>query len=689
MTSSWINRDPNPQALPLLCFPAAGQTEAFYSAWRIPGIDVLPVVLPGRGSRARETPLRSMRELATAVVDELLPRLPERFALFGHSMGAWLAHAVAVAATEAGQPPERLFVVSAPPPHLTTTAFAQVPALPDTQIVDQIIALGGAAPSDRRSILAGFDPLRADLDACASYRPIAAKAGCPVTVIAGDQEPLCSPADLAQWRRANDDVAIRIVEGGHFLPAQRSDAVIRTITRDFGTRDTRPIAIIGMACKFPQANNLDDFWELLTQGRSAIGDIPADRVTNPDKPLMTCGGFIDGVDKFDAAFFGFSRREAHRADPRLRLLLMATQDALDNAHLNRNAVAGPRTGVFVGETHSDYWDLAAPIVGANMYTSSTGGVDGFLSGRLAHFWDLQGPAITIDTACAASLTAVHLACQSLRSGETDLTIAGGAQIVLLPDGAFSAGLAKAFSPTGRSAFASADADGCVRGDGIGVIVLKRLADALADGDPIHAVIEGSVTTTNGQSGRSVVTTSATVQARMMRAALAIAGLRPADIGMVEAHGTGTPVGDTEELRALHEVYGTAERPCFVGSVKTNIGHLEASAGIAGLIKTVLSLEQAQVPPSLGAGDLSPAIDWSTSSLRIPKETVPFPDGQLRRAAVSSFGLSGTNVHMLVSAAPTQAHARERLPRRGWNTQRYWYTELAGGRAEPRGTVTVA
>jgi acyl transferase domain-containing protein len=319
--------------------------------------------------------------------------------------------------------------------------------------------------------------------------------------------------------------------------------------------------------------------------------------------------------------------------------------------------------------------MALPVVSPNIYTLSTGGLKSFLSGRVSHFFDLQGPSVTLDTSCSSSLTAIHAACRALRDGDVDTAFAAGAHLVLDADGGPSSGLADALSARGRSAFASVDRDGYVRGEGVGVVLLKRLGDALRDADPVYAVIEGSAVNANGQSGRNIVTTSVPGQVRMMREALADAGCRAHDIGYVEAHGPGTRVGDEVELTALHEVYGDNPGPCFVGSVKTNIGHLEPVAGIAGLCKAVLALDHGVIPASLHVKAPLPVIDWGRSALRVPTAATPWPLAGQRRAAVSSFGLSGSNAHAIVAAPPAQPHARQRHPRRSWNLRRYWFTEL--------------
>ena len=660
----WLLREPNPNAgAHLICFPYADAPASLFTGWRIPGVDVLPAILPRHGE-----PLSRVRQFAEHIAGDVTRRVSGRYFLLGYSMGAWLAHAVAtVLAERAAAGPERLFVLSAPPPH----RFSSLPGLPDDDIVEAIIGLGWAPESDR-------DEIRADASAVSARHPTPRVLSCPITVIGGAGDPRCRLDDLLAWRETtHGTVSVHLVETGRFTVTEQRDEIIRNTARETGAaaRHVDPIAVIGMACRFPGATSPAGLWELLRDGRSAVGPVPADRVTHPHRPMMRVGGFITDVDRFDAGHFGFSTREAHRSDPRLRLLLMMVQEAIDDAGLLPSDIAGPRTGIWVGESHSDYWDLAAPIVPPNLYSLSGGGLKSFLSGRVSYFFDLQGPSITLDTSCSASLTAIHTACRALRNGEVDAAFAAGAHLVLNPDAGPSHGLAKALSPRGRSAFASVDADGYVRAEGIAVVLLKRLVDAVRDGDPIHAVIEGSAVNANGRSGRNIVTTSVPGQVRMMREALADAGCHPSEIGYVEAHGPGTPVGDDVELTALHEVYGANPAPCLVGSVKTNIGHLEPAAGIAGLFKAVLALQRGQIPASLHHKKPAPIIDWDRSALRVPTALEPWPLAGHRRAAVSSFGLSGANAHAIVAAPPARTGARPRHPPRSWNLRRYWYTEM--------------
>lgn len=421
-----------------------------------------------------------------------------------------------------------------------------------------------------------------------------------------------------------------------------------------------PLAIVGIGCRFPSVANPDQFWKLLDDGTDAISEVPPDRFDvnavydqNPDTIGRThsrWGGFISELDGFDAEFFGISPREAAFMDPQQRQLLEVGWNALTDAGIAPSTIAGRNAGVYMGLIATNYWDMqdqASP----NIY-SVTGTSRAVLAGRLSYALDARGPSMSIDTACSSSLVAVHLACQSLRTGESDIALAGGVNSVLIPTEAIAYSTARMLSTHGRCKFGDSTGDGFVRSDGVGVVVLKRLSSATADGDRIYATILGTATNSDGQGSGYLLTPSEQGQIDLIRTALRQSGLTPADLDYVEAHGTGTRVGDAVELRALASVFRgerTNHPKCMVGSVKSNFGHTEGAAGVAGMIKTALSLYHNKVTASLHFNDPNPAIDWSDAPMTIPTTGTPWPgrtDAQ-PVAGVSSFGIGGTNAHVIL------------------------------------------
>ncbi|SCL23249.1 Acyl transferase domain-containing protein [Micromonospora pallida] len=427
-----------------------------------------------------------------------------------------------------------------------------------------------------------------------------------------------------------------------------------------------PIAVVGVGCRFPGGvDSPAAYWDVLSQGVDAVGEVPADRWdvdaffdADPDVPgkmYTRAGHFVAGVDGFDAGFFGVSPREAVSLDPQQRLLLEVAWAALEDAGQVPARLTGSRTGVFVGIGTDDYSLLLRSAGPASMdaYTG-TGNAFSVAAGRLSYLLGLQGPSMAVDTACSSSLVAVHLACRSLRSGESDLALAGGVHLVLTPEGTIYLSRTKALSADGRCKTFDASADGYGRGEGCGVVVLKRLSDAQRDGDRVLAVIRGSAVNHDGPSSGLTVP-NGLAQQDLIRAALADAGVAPADVDYVEAHGTGTSLGDPIEVDALAAALGKdrpAGRPLLVGSVKTNIGHLEAAAGIAGLIKLVLALRHEQVPSHLHFRTPNPHIPWDRIPIEVATGSRAWPrGGKPRVAGVSSFGMSGTNAHLVVAEAP--------------------------------------
>ena len=431
---------------------------------------------------------------------------------------------------------------------------------------------------------------------------------------------------------------------------------------------SEPIAVIGMACRFPGGvNDCDSFWELIVSGTSAVREIPADRWNadsfysadreQPGKSATRYGSFLDGVDLFDTAFFDISPREAVHMDPQQRLFLEVSWQALEDAGQTKERLGGSETGVYVGvHNHSnDYHELqASDLSKLNAYTGS-GTAHDVIAGRLAYWLDLRGPALAVNTACSSSLVAVDVACKSLRAKDCSMAVVGGVNLILSPATMVGASCLNMLSSDGKCKAFDASADGFGRGEGCGAVVLKRLADAMQDGDPVRAVIRGSAVNQDGRTN-GLTAPNGLAQQRLMRRALQRARVEAESVGYVEAHGTGTALGDPIEVEALAEVYGrrtTESGACALGSVKANIGHLEGAAGIAGLIKSVLVLEHATIPPVANLRKLNPHFDGLDSSrLIIPAKPARWlSEGGKKLAAVSSFGWSGTNAHVILEESP--------------------------------------
>ncbi|MFF4302634.1 SDR family NAD(P)-dependent oxidoreductase [Streptomyces sp. NPDC001601] len=424
------------------------------------------------------------------------------------------------------------------------------------------------------------------------------------------------------------------------------------------------IAIVSMACRFPGgADDPEGLWRLLAAAEDAISEVPVGRwdtqnLYDPDpeatgKAYTLRGGFLDGIDRFDAAFFGISPREADAMDPQQRLLLQTSWEAIERAGIVPETLHGSLTGVYIGLYDSGY--LASASLAQLDGHVGTGSAPSVASGRIAYTLGLQGPAVTVDTACSSSLVALHLAARALAAGECDLALAGGASLLVTPRGHVEFSRLRGLSPSGRCSPFSADADGVVWAEGCGVVLLKRLADARRDGDRVLAVVKGSAVNQDGRS-QGLSAPNGPAQERVLRAALDAAGLAPDDVDHVEAHGTGTRLGDPIEGRALAAVFGPgrpADRPLGLGSLKSNIGHTQAAAGIAGVIKTVLALGHELIPPSLHAETLTEHVDWAGSGLAVHGSARAWPrDGaRVRRAGVSAFGISGTNAHVVLEEAP--------------------------------------
>jgi acyl transferase domain-containing protein/acyl carrier protein len=431
---------------------------------------------------------------------------------------------------------------------------------------------------------------------------------------------------------------------------------------DLGAREGA-IAVVGMACRLPGSPDVAALWDNVIAGASCITPVPRERwdvdalfdaaLSKPGTVSTRWGGFIEGIDGFDNEFFSISRREAARMDPQQRLLLEVAWETLESAHIPANALRGSNTGVFIGISSSDYSFLACGGVSDVDAYTGTGNAHSIAANRLSYLFDLQGPSLAVDTACSSSLVALHLACQSLRLEECDGALVGGVNLLITPH------LFAAFS---RAGMMSADgacktfderADGYVRSEGCGMVLLKRLADAQRDGDHVLAVIRGSAVNQDGLTN-GLTAPNGLSQQRVLRAALKSAGVTPDDIGLIEAHGTGTPLGDPIEVDALKAVLGAGnlERPCYVGSLKTVLGHLEAAAGIAGILKAVLCLQHRRIPPHANFTRLNPRIRLEGTRLSIPAVALDWSaGGALRRAGVSSFGFGGTNAHVILEEYP--------------------------------------
>ncbi len=445
----------------------------------------------------------------------------------------------------------------------------------------------------------------------------------------------------------------------------------RTSTQD---QDEPFVAIVGLGCRFPGAPDPDAYWDLLIAGRDGVGQVPPGRW--PDESLFDSdrhaafqqGGFLSQVDAFDAHFFGIAPREAPHVDPQQRLLLEVTWEALEHAGIRVDRLRGSRTGVFVGISTLDYLQLSIDASEARPSAyAPTGTAASVAANRISHLLDLRGPSFAVDTACSSSLVSVHLACRSLLNGECDVALAGGVNLMLSPVPTRSLAQAQMMSPSGRCRTFDAGADGYVRGEGCGMLALKRLSDARAAGDRVLAVIRGSAVNQDGRSN-GLTAPNGLAQQAVIREALAQAGVTAAQVGYIEAHGTGTPLGDPIEIDALKTVLLDGRLPdqmCGIGSVKTNIGHLEAAAGIAGLIKTVLTLHHETIPPNLHLREMNPRISFAGTPLFVPgAEPRPWKRGDALRgdaprvAGVSSFGFGGTNCHVILQEAP----AKQMTPR---------------------------
>ncbi|MEU4573594.1 beta-ketoacyl synthase N-terminal-like domain-containing protein [Nonomuraea sp. NPDC023979] len=428
-----------------------------------------------------------------------------------------------------------------------------------------------------------------------------------------------------------------------------------------------PVAVVGIGCRFPgDAGSPDAFWDLLCDGRNTTRPLPAERWLpyenrSPEdaaalRDAVRHGSFLNDVEGFDAEFFGLSPREAELMDPQQRILMETAWEALEHAGLPPHELAGTDAGVFVGVCTADYGSRLLEDLPQIEAWTGIGAATCAVANRISYSLDLRGPSMAVDTACSASLVALHLAAQSLRLGESDVALAGGVNLLVTPGQTLTLGTAGALAPDGRSKSFDAAADGYGRGEGCGVVVLKRLSDARRDGDRVLALVIGSAVNQDGHTN-GIMAPCGEAQEHVMTRALRQARVSPATVGYVEAHGTGTRLGDPLEAGALAAVYGTGRAPgdpCLIGSVKSNIGHLEGAAGIAGIIKAVLALHRGEIPPTVLTTP-NPAIDWESSGLSVVTERTAWPESDHpRRAGVSSFGYGGTVAHILLEQAPAEA-----------------------------------